>query len=94
MKQITYAEARKFALSENMRLEIMLQFKLQAWMLDNAASVVSVELKKSPKTMYGEWPKGWAATMFSSCKKAAKDQVTQEWIARNCKVIDGAIYQY
>lgn len=92
MKQITAAQAKSLALSNKQRLSDEIKYCQSDWIRDNSRFVADIETKRSDKTLYGEWPKGWKSEMLRASKEIAEKNLIDRFLRDECKLLDGAIW--
>lgn len=91
MKQITRKQAEELACANNaLRLEI--EYCQADWIKDNARVIADIECKRTDKTFFGNWPKGWKATMKAESAERSLRDLTERFLKRECKELDGAIW--
>lgn len=92
MKQITATQAKALALSNEMRLRDETRYCQADWIRENASRIADIEAKRSDKTLYGEWPKGWKSEMLRTSKETAEKNLLDRFLRDECKLLDGAIW--
>jgi len=92
MKQITSKQAEKLALMDDNKLKYEIKYEQQDWIIKNARFIADIETKRSDKTLFGEWPKGWKAQMVKDSAEAAKATLLSRFLRDECKQLDGAIW--
>ena len=74
------------------KLKYEIQYCQQDWIIANARFIADIETKRSDKTLFGEWPKGWKAQMLKDSAEAAKDALLSRFLRDECTQLDGAIW--
>jgi hypothetical protein len=62
------------------------------WIRDNARYIADIETRRTERTLYGEWSKGWKAEMLRASKENAKSLLIERFLRDECKQLDGAIW--
>jgi hypothetical protein len=92
MKQITSKQAENLALKDEIKLKYEIKYSQHDWIIENASYIADIETKRSDKTLFGEWPKGWKAQMVKDSAEAAKAALLSRFLRDECKLLDGAIW--
>jgi hypothetical protein len=92
MKQITSKQAENLALKDDNKLKCEIKYCQQDWIIKNARFIADIETKRSDKTLFGEWPKGWKAQMVKDSVEIAKAALLSRFLRDECKQLDGAIW--
>ena len=92
MKQITITQATKLALSHPYRLSDEIKCCQADWIQAHARQIADIECKRSSKTYYGEWPKGWKAAMKAEANVNAEENLLKRFLRDECIQIDGAYW--
>jgi hypothetical protein len=92
MKQITHKEAEKLALADPRDLKFEIECCQAEWIAANSRYIAEIETKRTDKTHWGEYPKGWKSAMLKDSKEKAKSDIVSRFIARKCREIDGALW--
>jgi hypothetical protein len=91
MKQITRKQAEDLACADG-ALKREIEYCQADWIKENARVIADIECKRTDKTFFGNWPKGWKSTMKAESAKRAKDDLVKRFLSRECKELDGAIW--
>jgi hypothetical protein len=91
MKQITMKQAQDLA-CQNGTLRLEIEYCQADWIKDRSRVIADIECKRTDKTYYGEWPKGWKAAMKEESAERALHDLTERFLKRECKELDGAIW--
>ena len=92
MKQITTKQAQDLACTDPYVVAIEIQYCQADWIRDNSRHIADIECKRTDKTFYGTWPKGWKFAMKSESEKRAKSDLLDRFLNRECFQLDGAIW--
>lgn len=92
MKQITTKQAESLACADAHTLKQEIQYCQADWIRDNARYIADIETKRTDKTFYGTWPKGWRAAMKADSIVRARLGLTTCFINSECFQLDGAIW--
>lgn len=92
MKQITTKQAESLAFADAYALKTEIEYCQADWIRDNARHIADIETKRTDKTLYGTWPKGWKAAMKAESEKCAKSDLLARFLKRECFQLDGAIW--
>ena len=91
MKQITIKEVESISCTQS-ALETETRYAQAEWIQANARYIADIETKRTDKTLFGAWPKGWKHEMLRASKDNAKKALIERFLARECKQLDGAIW--
>lgn len=91
MKQITKKQAEDLA-CQNGALRLEIEYCQADWIKDNARVIADIECKRTDKTYFGSWPKGWKAAMKAESAERALHDLTERFLKRECKELNGAIW--
>jgi hypothetical protein len=92
MKQITIAQAEHLALANKIRLRDEINWQQMDWIRENARYIADITMKRTNKTLCGEWPKGWKSEMIRMSSERAKTDLLARFLRDECKQLDGAIW--
>jgi hypothetical protein len=90
MKQITMKQAEDLA-CQNGALKLEVEYCQADWIKENARVIADIECRRTDKTYFGTWPKGWKHQMKTESAKRALHDLTERFLRRECKELDGAI---
>jgi len=91
MKQITIKQAEDLA-CQNGDLRLEIECCQTDWIKDNARVIADIEYRRVDKTYFGNWPKGWKHQMKAESAERALHDLTERFLRRECKELDGAIW--
>lgn len=92
MKQISMKQAQELATREAYKLKTEIEYCQADWISENSRTIADIELKRTNKTYYGEWPKGWKHEMKRAAIEKAKQDLLSRFLRDECKQLDGAIW--
>jgi len=92
MKQITIKQAEILACADNRTLKLEIEYCQADWIRHNARQIADIESKRTDKTFFGTWPKGWRNAMKVESVKQAKDDLMKRFIAKECLQLDGVLW--
>lgn len=92
MKQITHREAEKLALADPRNLKFEIECCQAEWIAKNSRHIAEIETKRTDKTYWGEYPKGWKSAMLKDSKEKAKSDILRRFLANKCREIDGVLW--
>jgi hypothetical protein len=92
MQQITLEQANMLATKDARALAQEIRWCQGDWIRENASRIADIETKRSDKTLYGEWKKGWKKEMLRASTEKAKSDLLARFLRDKCKQLDGAIW--
>lgn len=92
MKQISLKQATEMALAPAGRLADEIKCCQADWIQAHARQIADIECRRSGKTYFGEWPKGWKAAMKAEAQVYAKQNLVRIFLRNECIQIDGAYW--
>lgn len=92
MKQITEKQAMEFANLNGYALKMEVEYCQADWIKENARFIADIEMKRSDKTLCGEWPDGWKRTMIRESMEKAKGDLLARFLRDQCFQLDGALW--
>ena len=92
MKQINLKQATEMALAPAGRLADEIKYCQGDWIQAHARQIADIECKRSDKTYFGHWPKGWKAEMKADAKVNAEENLLKRFLRDECIQIDGAYW--
>ena len=93
MKQITLKQAQSLSKTSSVvSIKDETRYCQADWIRENAHHIADVEMRRTDKTFYGEWPKGWKAEMKRAAAAKAESLLLHRFLRDKCKELDGAIW--
>lgn len=92
MKQISLKQAQELATRDAYKLKAEIEYCQSEWISENSQTIADIELKRTDKTYWGEWLKGWKHEMKRAAIEKAKQDLLSRFLRDECKQLDGAIW--
>lgn len=92
MKQITLKQAEALATRNDSRLKAEIEYCQADWISENSRVIADIECRRTHKTYWGEWPKGWKHEMRRAATEKARQDLIKRFLRDECKQLDGAIW--
>ena len=92
MKQISLEQAQQLATREIYKLKVEIEYCQADWISENSRVIADIECKRTNKTYWGEWPKGWKNEMKRAANEKARRDLLNRFLRDECRQLDGAIW--